>query len=105
MVFEYVEFSLLDYLDKSGGGLAPNTVRKFLYQIVRALNYMHDQNVIHRDLKPENILITDTGFVKVCDFGFARSVSMAYSRCYTEYVATRWYRAPELLIGDARYNK
>jgi len=105
LVFEYVEFSLLDCMERSGGGLAPAHVRKYLFQILRALAFMHDAHVIHRDLKPENILLTEQGFVKLCDFGFARSVSTAYSRCYTEYVSTRWYRSPELLIGDTRYGK
>jgi len=105
LVFEYIEYSLLDFMEKSNGGLSFSHTRKYLFQIIRALNYMHDQNVIHRDLKPENILITDGGFLKLCDLGFARSVSTAYSRCYTEYVATRWYRAPELLVGDSRYGK
>ncbi len=60
--------------------------------------------VIHRDIKPENILVSKSGIVKLCDFGFARSVGL-HGEVYTEYVATRWYRAPELLVGDAKYGK
>ncbi|KAH8027382.1 hypothetical protein HPB51_005008 [Rhipicephalus microplus] len=56
---------------------------------------------IHRDVKPENILLTKDGIVKLCDFGFARTLSPGEN--YTDYVATRWYRAPELLVGDTQY--
>lgn len=62
--------------------------------------------IIHRDIKPENILISQGGVVKLCDFGFARTVALpAEGGIYTDYVATRWYRAPELLVGDAKYGK
>lgn len=62
--------------------------------------------VIHRDIKPENILISRGGVVKLCDFGFARTVTSAVEGgAYTDYVATRWYRAPELLVGDTKYGR
>ena len=57
--------------------------------------------VIHRDVKPENILVSKNGIVKLCDFGFARVIRPGGE--YTEYVATRWYRSPELLVGDTQY--
>ncbi|VUZ46731.1 unnamed protein product [Hymenolepis diminuta] len=57
---------------------------------------------IHRDIKPENILINAQGDVKLCDFGFARFLADAEDT-YTDYVATRWYRSPELLVGDTHY--
>lgn len=60
--------------------------------------------IIHRDIKPENILVSQSGVVKLCDFGFARTLA-ASGEAYTEYVATRWYRAPELLVGDIKYGK
>ncbi|KAB0391471.1 hypothetical protein E2I00_004087 [Balaenoptera physalus] len=60
--------------------------------------------IIHRDIKPENILISQSGVVKLCDFGFARTLA-APGEVYTDYVATRWYRAPELLVGDVKYGK
>ncbi|KAJ3335289.1 Cyclin-dependent kinase-like 3, partial [Kappamyces sp. JEL0680] len=60
--------------------------------------------VIHRDIKPENILVSLHGVVKLCDFGFARTLAGPGAK-YTDYVATRWYRAPELLVGDTEYGK
>ena len=59
---------------------------------------------MHRDVKPENLLISKNKIVKLCDFGFARGINQNKNFMYTDYVSTRWYRAPELLIGDAQYN-
>lgn len=61
-------------------------------------------NVIHRDIKPENLLLSKNGVLKLCDFGFARALARPGSK-NTDYVATRWYRAPELLVGDVDYGK
>lgn len=60
--------------------------------------------IIHRDIKPENILNSRNGVIKLCDFGFARTLA-APGEVYTDYVATRWYRAPELLVGDTKYGR
>lgn len=59
--------------------------------------------VIHRDIKPENVLVSRLGVIKLCDFGFARPFQE--NETFTDYVATRWYRSPELLVGDPRYGK
>jgi len=59
---------------------------------------------MHRDIKPENLLLSSSGVVKLCDFGFARGIKTANFQ-YTDYVSTRWYRAPELLVGDASYQQ
>ncbi|XP_047484148.1 protein kinase shaggy-like [Penaeus chinensis] len=60
--------------------------------------------IIHRDIKPENVLVSRLGVVKLCDFGFARLLAGPGESC-TDYVATRWYRAPELLVGDTKYGR
>jgi len=66
---------------------------------------MHKKRIVHRDIKPENLLLSTSGMLKVCDFGFARELSAAKNFLYTDYVSTRWYRAPELLVGDAAYDE
>ncbi|XP_029986045.1 cyclin-dependent kinase-like 5 [Sphaeramia orbicularis] len=106
LVFEFVERTLLDELEQNPNGLDLNTSRQYLFQILRAGAFCHQQNIIHRDIKPENILISHSGVIKLCDFGFARTVaSPAEGGVYTDYVATRWYRPPELLVGDTKYGK
>ncbi|THD22832.1 Cyclin-dependent kinase 1 [Fasciola hepatica] len=77
-------------------------IRKLTWQLLQAVNFCHAHNCIHRDVKPENILITKAGQLKLCDFGFARLLTGPGDE-YTDYVATRWYRAPELLVGDTQY--
>ena len=60
--------------------------------------------LLHRDVKPENILVSDQGMVKLCDFGFARPTACSgRGEPLSDYVATRWYRSPELLVGDPYY--
>uniref|UniRef100_A0A8C6TND1 Protein kinase domain-containing protein n=1 Tax=Neogobius melanostomus TaxID=47308 RepID=A0A8C6TND1_9GOBI len=105
LVFEFVERTLLDELEQHPQGLELNTCRQYLYQILRATSFCHQQNVIHRDIKPENILISQGEVVKLCDFGFARTMASPGEGVYTDYVATRWYRPPELLVGDTHYGK
>nr|XP_060479115.1 cyclin-dependent kinase-like 4 [Panthera onca] len=81
--------------------VADGMIKSILWQTLQALNFCHKHNCIHRDVKPENILITKQGIIKICDFGFARI--LIPGDAYTDYVATRWYRAPELLVGDTQY--
>ncbi|KAL0970613.1 hypothetical protein UPYG_G00244430, partial [Umbra pygmaea] len=104
LVFEFVERTVLDDLEQSPTGLDYSCVRRYLYQILRAVSFCHQHSVIHRDIKPENILVSQGGVVKLCDFGFARTMA-APGESYTDYVATRWYRPPELLVGDTKYGK
>lgn len=84
-------------------------IQNFLYQILCGLKYIHSADVIHRDLKPGNILVNIQGTLKICDFGLARGISLKHfktkSTTITNYVATRWYRAPELLLSRRNYSK
>lgn len=73
----------------------------FLYQLLRGLKYIHSANVLHRDLKPSNLLLNANCDLKICDFGLARTTSE--TDFMTEYVVTRWYRAPELLLNCSEY--
>ncbi|KAL5260001.1 hypothetical protein ACHWQZ_G010201 [Mnemiopsis leidyi] len=104
LVFEFVDHTVLDDLERYPNGLEEQLVRKITYQVLRAIEFCHHHNIIHRDVKPENILVSKLGVVKLCDFGFARTLA-GPGETYTDYVATRWYRAPELLVGDANYGK
>ncbi|XP_003790125.1 cyclin-dependent kinase-like 2 isoform X2 [Otolemur garnettii] len=104
LVFEFVDHTVLDDLELFSNGLDYQVVRKYLFQIINGIGFCHSHNIIHRDIKPENILVSQSGVVKLCDFGFARTLA-APGEVYTDYVATRWYRAPELLVGDVKYGK
>ncbi|XP_069869324.1 cyclin-dependent kinase-like 2 isoform X1 [Dipodomys merriami] len=104
LVFEFVDHTILDDLELFPKGLDYQVVQKYLFQIISGIGFCHSHNIIHRDIKPENILVSQSGVVKLCDFGFARTLA-APGEVYTDYVATRWYRAPELLVGDVKYGK
>jgi len=105
LVFEFVERNMLEVLEDNPSGVNQTSVRSYAHQLTKAVAWCHARDIIHRDIKPENLLISTTGKLKLCDFGFARPVSArSESSRYTEYVATRWYRAPELLLGD-RYGR
>lgn len=82
-------------------------IQSILYQILNGLFYLHSADVIHRDLKPGNILVNAHGNIKICDFGLARALGSpgVSPREVTSYVATRWYRAPEILVKYKFYGK
>ncbi len=104
LVFEYVDKNLLEVLEEQPSGLDPEVVRVYSYQLCLAIHWCHSNSVIHRDIKPENLLINlKTKTLKLCDFGFARVISKSANEDLTDYVATRWYRAPELLLGSTNY--
>lgn len=92
--------------------LSIDHVKYFVYQILRALKYIHSANVLHRDLKPSNLLVNSNCDLKVCDFGLARGVldedqmeDQSKRPLLTEYVVTRWYRAPEIMLACHEYDK
>jgi cyclin-dependent kinase-like len=83
-----------------------------VYQMLKSVAFCHRRNVVHRDIKPENILVNEKKDyeLKLCDFGFSRMIPNGYKGepeyeggKMTEYVATRWYRSPELLLGYTSY--
>ncbi|KAH7331643.1 hypothetical protein KP509_20G045300 [Ceratopteris richardii] len=97
VVFELMESDLHQVI-KANDDLTPEHYQFFLYQLLRAMKYIHTANVFHRDLKPKNVLANADCKLKICDFGLARvAFNDAPSTIFwTDYVATRWYRAPEL---------
>lgn len=97
VVFELMESDLHQVI-KANDDLTKEHYQFFLYQLIRALKYIHTANVYHRDLKPKNILANSNCKLKICDFGLARVAfnDTPTTIFWTDYVATRWYRAPEL---------
>ncbi|KAL1746190.1 kinase-like domain-containing protein [Schizophyllum fasciatum] len=94
---------------RSGQPLTDAHFQSFLYQTLCGLKYIHSANVLHRDLKPGNLLVNADCELKICDFGLARGYSSGTGSAsnnqgfMTEYVATRWYRAPEVMLSFANY--
>ncbi|EPS57900.1 mitogen-activated protein kinase, partial [Genlisea aurea] len=101
----YIATELMDtdlhQIIRSNQLLSEEHCQYFLYQILRGLKYIHSAGVIHRDLKPSNLLVNANCDLKICDFGLARMSSQ--NEFMTEYVVTRWYRAPELLLNSSEY--
>ncbi|GMK56218.1 hypothetical protein CspeluHIS016_0300580 [Cutaneotrichosporon spelunceum] len=97
----------LHQIVRSGQQLSNLHIQFFLYQLLRGMKYIHSANVIHRDLKPGNLLVNSDCELKICDFGLARGFKPAGNGVdelrLTEYVATRWYRAPEIMLSNRRY--
>ena len=93
---------------RSGQPLTDAHFQSFIYQILCGLKYIHSANVLHRDLKPGNLLVNADCELKICDFGLARGFSIdpeENAGYMTEYVATRWYRAPEIMLSFQSYTK
>ncbi|CAG5123356.1 unnamed protein product, partial [Candidula unifasciata] len=105
VVFDLME-SDLHRIIYSKQELSEEHIRYFLYQLLRGLKYIHSANVIHRDLKPSNVLVNEDCHLRIGDFGMARGVFYTPdepSYYMTQYVATRWYRAPEILLSMLEY--
>lgn len=102
---ELMETDLASIL-KSSQPMTDDHCQFFLYQVLRGMKYVHSAKVIHRDLKPRNLLVNANCDLKICDFGLARMnfSNMEFQTCpMTEYVCTRWYRAPEVLCSWTDY--
>jgi mitogen-activated protein kinase 1/3 len=86
--------------------LTSEHIQYFLYQMLCGLNYIHSAGVIHRDLKPSNILMNANCDLRICDFGLSRGISSSdeHGDGLTEYVVTRWYRAPEIMLSCPSYD-
>ena len=104
LIFEFMETDLHTVIRSNI--LEPIHKQFVMYQLLKALKFIHSAGIVHRDLKPSNILINSDACIKICDFGLARSVMSLTGKdiIMTDYVATRWYRAPEVLLGSTKYN-
>ncbi|KAM7236819.1 hypothetical protein CapIbe_012491 [Capra ibex] len=106
LVFESMDTDLNAVICK--GTLLKDIHKRYIfYQLLRATKFIHSGRVIHRDQKPSNVLLNASCLVKLCDFGLARPLSglpeVPEGHALTEYVATRWYRAPEMLLSSSWY--
>mmetsp|Transcript_53523 Transcript_53523/g.116937 ORF Transcript_53523/g.116937 Transcript_53523/m.116937 type:complete len:409 (+) Transcript_53523:214-1440(+) len=101
LVFELMDMNIYELIRGRRHYLADDKVKNYMYQLMKSMDHMHRNGIFHRDIKPENILIMDD-HLKIADLGSCRGV---YSKQpYTEYISTRWYRAPECLLTDGYYN-
>jgi serine/threonine protein kinase len=103
MVLDFMETDLHKII-YSRNKLSDEHCQYFIYQMLRGLKYMHGANVIHRDLKPSNLLLNSNCDLKICDFGLSRGVDDEADYELTEYVVTRWYRAPEIMCACNEYD-
>lgn len=104
LVFEFVAKNLLEVLENDAGGVGSDATCRYMLQLTQAIDCCHAHSVVHRDIKPENLLVDPRGkHLKLCDFGFARTHQPG-ANDLSDYVATRWYRAPELLLGSTDYD-
>lgn len=104
LVFEFVPHTLLSRLRDEANPLTRQETRRFTRMLLRGLKYLHEISLMHRDIKPANLLITDDGTLKIADFGLARVYRKnAPDKSYSPQVATRFYRAPEILWGASKY--
>ncbi|KAF7845600.1 serine/threonine-protein kinase MHK [Senna tora] len=99
-IFEYMDYNLYQLIKDRQKPFPEEEIRSFMKQVLLGLTHMHKKGFFHRDLKPENLLVTND-VLKIADFGLAREVSSMPP--YTQYVSTRWYRAPEVLLQSPCY--
>ena len=105
VVTELMETDLSQII-KSNQPLSDDHIQFFLYQILRGLKYIHSAGIYHRDLKPRNLLVNSNCDLKICDFGLARAdieQLQTANTVLTDYIATRWYRAPEVILSWKKY--
>ena len=105
LIFDYMEADLFNVIRAN---ILQDIHKKFIiYQILKAIKFIHSADIIHRDLKPSNIFINSDCHVKLGDFGLARTLghNPHINTMVTEYVATRWYRAPEMILAAQNYGK
>jgi len=103
MVFEYLSHDLTGLLNHPTFKLEHSHRKHLARQLFEGLDYLHKRGVLHRDIKAANILISNTGQLKIADFGLARFFAKRRQLDYTNRVITIWYRSPELLLGETQY--
>ena len=99
-VFEYLDQNVYQLMKDRKRLFSEHQIRNIMFQTLQGLAYMHKNNYFHRDLKPENLLSYHQT-IKIADFGLAKEMNARPP--FTDYVSTRWYRAPEILLGCKTY--
>jgi len=105
MMFELLDMDVYKLIKGRRNAKTPfndGEVRKMMFQIVQGLAYVHKHGFFHRDLKPDNLLVHNNTNIKISDFGLVREIKSAPP--FTEYISTRWYRAPECVLRSRSYN-
>ncbi|KAK2163637.1 hypothetical protein LSH36_76g06023 [Paralvinella palmiformis] len=105
LVFQYMLSDLAEVLRNADRPLTESQIKSYTIMLLKGVAFIHANNIMHRDLKPANLLISYTGQLKIADFGLARVFQNDGNRLYSHQVATRWYRAPELLYGARKYDQ
>ena len=109
LVFEYLDTDLKKFMDATGKGpsatpLPKNSVKTYMYQLLKGVKHLHCHGVMHRDLKPQNLLVDQQrNLVKIADLGLGRAFSIPL-KAYTHEIVTLWYRAPEVLLYATHYS-
>ncbi|XP_049777101.1 serine/threonine-protein kinase dyf-5 [Schistocerca cancellata] len=101
-VFEYMKENLYQLMKDREKLFPEPVIRNMVYQVLQGLAFMHRHGFFHRDMKPENLLCMGPELIKIADFGLAREIRSRPP--YTDYVSTRWYRAPEVLLHSTNYS-
>uniref|UniRef100_A0A4W6D112 non-specific serine/threonine protein kinase n=1 Tax=Lates calcarifer TaxID=8187 RepID=A0A4W6D112_LATCA len=101
-VFEYMKENLYQLMKDRKKLFPESVIRNISFQILQGLSFIHKHGFFHRDMKPENLLCMGPELVKIADFGLAREIRSKPP--YTDYVSTRWYRAPEVLLRSSTYS-
>ncbi|KAM4835414.1 serine/threonine-protein kinase MAK isoform 3-T5 [Thomomys bottae] len=101
-IFEYMKENLYELMKDRNKLFPESVIRNIMYQILQGLAFIHKHGFFHRDMKPENLLCMGPELVKIADFGLARELRSQPP--YTDYVSTRWYRAPEVLLRSSVYS-
>lgn len=112
-VFPYMSVDLVGLLENPATHVEVPTIKCIMLQLLHGVDYIHQQHYLHRDIKAANILLDPNGILKIADFGLARvyhgktplkgNGPGGGERAYTALVVTRWYRPPELLLGERKY--
>lgn len=105
MMFEILDMDLYKMMKMRRNANQPfndSEVRRIMWQVVQGLAYVHKHGFFHRDLKPDNILVQNNNIIKISDFGLVREIKS--NPPFTEYISTRWYRAPECVLRSRGYN-